>query len=121
MQKKYYLCCPIFNIYDIVYFMKRIANTKSHTEAYGRAASNATRCILGVYPPPPPVNTYLHFRSNDIYRRQYSPCGFRRVFGCVGMAGINIRNQEFTTNILHILIKNIVLWKIKRKSKFKRI
>ena len=52
MQKKYYLCCPIFNIYDIVYFMKWIANTKSHTEAYGRVTSNTTRCILGVYPPP---------------------------------------------------------------------
>ena len=53
MQKRYYLCCPIFNIYDIVYFMKLIANAKSHTEAYGRATSNATRCISGVYPPPP--------------------------------------------------------------------
>ena len=116
MQKKYYLCCPIFNIYDIVYFMKRIANTKSHTEAYGRVTSNTTRCILGVYPPPSSINIYLHFGSDDIYRRQYSPCGFRRVFGCVGRAGINIRNQEFTTNILYILIKSIVLWKIKRKS-----
>jgi len=32
--------------------MKRIANTKSHTEAYGRVTNNATHCVLGVYPPP---------------------------------------------------------------------
>ena len=38
--------------------MKRIANTKSHTGAYGRATSNATRCILGVYPPPPLTFVY---------------------------------------------------------------
>ena len=63
MQKKYYLCCPIFNIYDIVYFMKRIANAKSHTEAYGRVTNNATRCILGVYPPPPSTPLTLIYTS----------------------------------------------------------
>ena len=93
MQKKHYLCCPIFNIYDIVYFMKRIANTKSHTEAYGKAISNTTCCISGVYPPPL-INIRLHFGSNDIYRRQYSSCGFRRVFGCVERAN----GKEFIEN-----------------------
>ena len=34
------------------YFMKRIVNTKPQAVVYGRAISNITYCILGVYPPP---------------------------------------------------------------------
>ncbi len=49
LQKKYYFCCLVFNIYDIVYFMKKIANTISHTAVYGRVIGNAMYCTSNVY------------------------------------------------------------------------
>ena len=49
LQKKYYFCCLVFNIYDIVYFMKEIANTISHTAVYGRVIGNAMCCTSNAY------------------------------------------------------------------------
>lgn len=49
LQKKYYFCCLVFNIYDIVYFMKKIANTISHTAVYGRVIGNAMCCTSNAY------------------------------------------------------------------------
>ena len=49
MQKKYYFCCLVFNIYDIVYFMKEIANTIFHTAVYGRVIGNAIYCTSNIY------------------------------------------------------------------------
>ena len=83
MQKKVLPLLPDIQSYDIIYLIKNMLSTKSHTEAYGKAKSSLICCIYQVFTPPPPINTYLHFRSNDIYRRQYPPCGFRRVFGWV--------------------------------------
>ena len=55
MQKKVLPLLPDIQSYDIIYLIKNMLSTKSHTEAYGKAKSSLICCIYQVFTPPPPL------------------------------------------------------------------
>ena len=69
-------------------------HTETSTDSHGNATHSRKYLLLSVLPL---INVHSQFETNDILRRQHSPCGFRRVFDCV--VGQALKNLLRTNNI----------------------